>query len=411
MKIVSGLMISVILVSVLFLPSCAPQGGEEESVPILSLSLTTGTYDIGDRCELAASFVTPEGEPFPFDTIISVRFEMAENSFHHPSNLMEDEFYEWEVCEWVEAAMYEGYYLRPLISEHWKREKVYSNSANYVYCSTGSGGEPAKWAYWGIYMGNFPGIQTYTDTIVVSASVGGHELEETATITWHSAGNTCVLDLTNNTLSPTNSVVTPVEPLGDGEAVVEIDMGAGNYSVLEMKIEIQAPSGGWLLNIGNSPTNDGAGGDYGDFANDSELDVYGDATYPNFILQLYANQYFSTPGAVVANLVPLFNLQPTPTPVLWILRIKIADQKMCALVENTGALRGDPDNPAPESPYVFRLGGPDNEANGGVGPNDYKYYAAFNRVIYTDVHPDRTGSGVTKVTFEWRTTWPGWEIP
>ena len=216
------------------------------------------------------------------------------------------------------------------------------------------------------------------------------------------AATSCVLDLTNNTLSPTNSLVTPLV-LADGKAVVEIDMGAGNYSVLEMKIEIEDPAGDYLLNIGNSPTNNGGGGDAGQFSNDSELDVASDATNPNFILQLYANDYFTTPGAVLANLTNLF--PPTPTIVTRILRVKIADQRMCVCNQNTGALRDA------ESPYIFRLGGPDAEAG---GLNDFIYYAAFNRVIGS---PDRTGSGVRTVTFHWGYTWDacacndGWDIP
>jgi hypothetical protein len=398
MKIVRWLVVSMILFSVLFLPGCAPQEGEEGSVPVLSLSPTTGSYDMGDRCELVAT-VTQDGNAV---SDVEVRFEMAGNSFHHPSNLMEGEFYEWEMCEWGEAAMYKGEHLRPLISEHWKKEKVYTTTSNYVYCYTGGDDGQAKFAYWGIYMSAFPGIQTYTDTIVVSTTVSGHELEETATITWQYSENTCVLDLISNTLSPVNSVVTPAEPLGNGKAVVGIDMAAGNFSVLEMKIEVCVPDGNWLLNIGNSPTCDGAGGDGGQFANDSELDVTSDAAYPDFILRLRASQYYTTPGAVLADLAPLFYTPPSsPVPWgCWTLRIKIADQKMSALVEETGESIEDF-----SSPFIFRLGGPDTEA----GQNDSIYYAAFNRVI--SGRADRTGSGVEVVTFMWRTTWSGWEIP
>lgn len=395
MKIVSALMISVILFSVLFIPGCAPQGEEEESVPILSLSATMGTYEMGDRCEFVAVFMTPEGEPYPFDYIISVRFAMAENSVHHPSNLMEDEFYEREVCEWVESTSLscEGEYLRPLISEHWKREKVYTTSNNYVYCSTGGDNGEAKFAYIGIKSG--------TDTWVVSATVDGDELQETATVTWQYPENTCILDLINNTLSPTNDVVTPVGPVGDGKAVVEIDMGAGNYSVLEMKIKVEDPTpipdGQWLLNIGNSPSNNGAGGDAGDFSNDSELDITNEGW--DFTLRLYANGDHTPPGAVVFNLTKLF--APPTAYFEYTLRVKIADQKMRALIEG-GQDSGDFSNP-----YIFRLGGPDAEAV----TNDFIYYAAFNRVISD--RPDRVGSRVTGVTFMWRNTWtgPDWAIP
>jgi len=366
MKIVGWLMISVLLFSILSFPGCVPQ----EHIPSLSLSPTTATNNISTRCELVATVTEEDGTSV---SGVDVRFEIAEGSCHHPLNLVGNESYEREVCEWVESPpLCEGEYFSPLISDHWKKEKVYHKSNNYLICATGDSGE-AKFAYTGIKRG--------TDIIVVSASVDGHELDETATITWQYPSLS--LDL-------------------DGSAVEAIDMG--NYTVLEMKIMIVDPAGPWLLNIGNSPSNNGGGGDGGDFANDSELDITGDGD--NFILQLYANDYFSTPGAVLANLTDLF--PPTPTIVLWVLRVKIADQKMCALVENTGALRGDPDNPDPESQYIFRLGGADKEHLPNY-QNDFIYYAAFNRVISGT--PDRTGSGVTKVTFMWRNTWPGWEIP
>jgi len=93
---------------------------------------------------------------------VAVRFEFGSLSCHHPLNLVGNESYERE-------------YPSPIITEQWKEEKIYHNSNNYVYCVTSDNGE-AKFAYWGIKPG--------TDTIVVSASVDGHELEETATITW-----------------------------------------------------------------------------------------------------------------------------------------------------------------------------------------------------------------------------------
>jgi hypothetical protein len=371
MKIIGWLMISVLLFSILSFLGCAP----EEHTYSLSLSFPMET-NISNRCELVAT-ATEDGTPV---SGVTVRFEFAEDSCHNPKNLVGNESYDREVWVWAEEAplMCEWEYLSPLISQYkplatqyWKKEKVYSNSNNYVYCSTGPSGEPAKFAYTGIKSG--------TDTIVVSANVSGYELEYTATITWLPH------------VSPSSSWDL------NGPEIHTTDMTG--YEVLEMKIEIADAQleGPWLLNIGNSPSNDGAGGDGGDFSNDSELDITGDGH--NFTLQLYANEYFSTPGAVLANLSDLF---PTATnTTAWILRVKIADQKMCVLNENTGA------SIDVTSQYIFRLGGPDAEA----GQNDFIYYTAFNCVI--SGNPDRTGSGVTKVTYMWRSTWdnPSWEIP
>lgn len=393
MKIVSALMISVILFSVASFTGCAAP----ESNDTIRFYGHHGASPMGIQGRNVVTATVKRGDtPVPE---VQVCFAITEGP-HYPPNLGEGESYEREVCEWGEAAMHQTEYFRPLIAEHWKKEKVYSNSSNYVYCTTGGDNGEAKFAYTGIKPG--------TDTIVLSATVDGHEFEETVTITWLAPENMCVLDLINNTLSPTNDVVTPVEPLGNGNAVVEIDMGAGNYSVLEMKVEIQDPLGDWLLNIGNSPTNDGAGGDAGSFSNDSELNIAHNTSSSNAWdcpLQVYENGYAQPPSTVWAAL-PSFFKAPT-VPWSYTLRVKIADQKVCVYVVDTGQLLGNVDNPDPECPYIFRLGGTDNE-NSPTYLNDYIYYAAFNRVI--SGRPDRTGSGVTKVTFMWRTTWPGWEI-
>ena len=167
MKIVGWFMISVLLFSILSFTGCVPQ----ESIPSLGLSPTTATNNISTRCELVAT-VTEDGTPV---SGVAVRFEIAEGSCHHPHNLAGNESYEREVCEWMESPMCEWEYLSPLVSEHWKRERVERMSGPYLSCSTGPSGE-AKFAYTGIKLG--------TDTIVVSANVSGHDLEATATITW-----------------------------------------------------------------------------------------------------------------------------------------------------------------------------------------------------------------------------------
>jgi hypothetical protein len=398
MKIISALMVSLVLLSVLLLPSCAPQGGEQEEEEEYDLEVTYYTYSA------SGCWTMPDFANTIIDTVriyaapkkggvrqgnVPVAFEITSGP-HKLSNLAPGESY--EIGEWVYACAGEA--PSALMSEHWKREKVYSDSRPpKKYCMSDCNGNFAQFEYG-------PGIKAGTDTIEVSAEIDGQKLEKTVTITWQYAENTCVLDLINNTLSPANDVVTPVAPLGDGQAVVKIDMGAADSSVLEMRIKVADPlanpAGPWLLNIGNSPSNNGAGGDGGHFSNDSELDI----TIEGFdsTLRVYANGYYATPGAVVFDLTDLF-----PPPLAYyehILRMKIADQKMRALVE------GGPDSGDFSNPYIFRLGGSDAEA----GTNDFIYYAAFDRVIGS---PTRIGSGVTGVTFMWRTVWtgPDWAIP
>jgi hypothetical protein len=170
MKIVGWFMIAVLLFSILSLPGCG--GVPAEHIYSLSLSPTTATYNITTRCELVAT-VTDNGAPV---SGVAVRFEFDPSGPHYPPNLAGNESYDREVCEWEAPLICEGEYLSPLISEHWKKEKVYSATNNYVYCYTGGNSSAAKFAYWGIKPG--------TDTIVVSANISGHALVATANITW-----------------------------------------------------------------------------------------------------------------------------------------------------------------------------------------------------------------------------------
>jgi hypothetical protein len=212
--------------------------------------------------------------------------------------------------------------------------------------------------------------------------------------------NSCHFDFNTgeNTCQPPCAVVWPYEPNGGidwalKQAVMEIDMEG--QQALEMKIEISDPGGNWLLNVGNSTSNNGAGGDGGHFSNDSEFDM---AKSTDWELNVYGNDYSIGDGI--------------PRPLLRILdfldegadtiRVKIGDGCLWIKTE----LNGQKLNEVTlfDNDYIFRLGAPDEECD----CLDYQYYAAFNRVIHSSA---RTGSGVNKVTFQWSPVWTWvWEI-
>lgn len=213
--------------------------------------------------------------------------------------------------------------------------------------------------------------------------------------------NTCYVDFANqvNTCQ-LDGIVWPYEPNGGinwalSQAVMKINMA--NHQALEMKIEVQNPGGDWLLNIGNSPSNNGAGGDGGDFSNDSEIDITKDTEWK---LRVYGNDYSTGAGIPRPLLVTNeFITREFIDSGKETIRVKIGDERLWIKSEvrgNEAALF--------ENEYIFRLGATDDEC-GGV---DYQYYVAFNRTIGS---PWRTGTGVTKVTFLWSNTWTwDWEI-
>lgn len=210
--------------------------------------------------------------------------------------------------------------------------------------------------------------------------------------------NTCYVDFTGgvNTCQPCG-IVSPYEPNGgidwaNSRAVMKIEMA--NHQALEMKIEVNNPGGDWLLNIGNSPSNNGAGGDGRDFSNDSELDITGDGDWK---LSVYGNDY--SIGAGIPR--PLLRVQDfLGANAVNIVRVKIGDKRLWIKSEPSGNEAVLLDNE-----YISRLGASDSECN----CVDYQYYAAFNRTIGDS---RRTGNGVTKVIFLWSSTWTwGWEIP
>jgi len=472
MKRIILVMTVVLLFSLLTPPGCAvikKSSPVEQVAAVLTIAPDSATNVVGTRQEFLAK-ITRDGIPLPG---IQVCFEITKESANHPLKLAPNQPLEIEVLEWPPPGA--------LVSQYWKKEKVYSTSNNYVYCGTGPGGE-AKYAITGINSG--------VDNFKATATVDGHELTATATVSWQKPALPVIIAFTASpenitvgassliswnvysattvtissigNVSPTTGqqrvapsgtttyklvatnaagsvdaqvtvtveqpftgstyyidfykkqhncqpaeVVHPYTPRGGidlaaSKAVVEVDMA--DYQVLEMKIEVVVPeaptSGCWLVNIGNSPSNDGGGGDAGNFSNDSELDIV------DCKLSVYGNDYSISVAGITRPMISLDDFmvcQGTPTFYTQIVRGQITDGRLS--IENAPTGVGVSTIPA-VAPYLFRLGpGPDNEA----GSNDRKYYAAFNRSIG---NPARSGTGVTKVTFLLKNTWDlNWQIP
>jgi len=181
---------------------------------------------------------------------------------------------------------------------------------------------------------------------------------------------------------------------GTNRALFKIDMS--NYTNLWMSVVFQDPNG-LVLNIGDSPTNNGWGGDGATFYNDAEIQIF------NTQMSIYFNQYdYLNPNYnILANPTcnPYDGLRcPYPSlsmnDVLLLhgttyARFQIQDQFLRVLYAPTNA------NLKLQSPYLLRIGGKDHEQPSGQ--NDKIWYVGVNRVISGP--GTRIGKGVKRVYF------------
>jgi hypothetical protein len=196
----------------------------------------------------------------------------------------------------------------------------------------------------------------------------------------------CYIDLQDewSTCSDLEPIITFSYGPSVGEVVlkVNLDPGMSSYTQAVFGIEYGAAPTGWTMNIGDSISNNGAGGDCGDQSNDAELHIqgttmkiYGSDRNPGNPKPLKRVSEFVAKGSYV-------NLAVSNSRVDW---------------SSHGGSAGHL-----SSPYLYALGGQEDDE----GPVNYEIYAAFNRVIDTSGCPpeERRGSGVTHVKVKLRET-------
>ncbi|MBN2443904.1 MAG: CehA/McbA family metallohydrolase, partial [Spirochaetales bacterium] len=158
-----------------------------------------------------------------------------------------------------------------------------------------------------------------------------------------------------------------------GQYIVKVNLrpeGRVHYKTVRFSITPSGTQSGWQVNIGDSVSNDGYGGDAVNQQNDAELQIV------NKDLQIYKSDkggsgpYFSTPQ---------YDWFDRP------ITITIEDQKisLCRYMENTISYTN--------SSFFALNGQSDSE-----GPVNYDIYAAFNRVIKS--YSSRTGTGISDIT-------------
>jgi len=159
----------------------------------------------------------------------------------------------------------------------------------------------------------------------------------------------------------------------------------GCYTII---IEIEGPTG-WWLNLGNSPTNNGAGGDGGTFSYDSELDMH------NTQLMISGNDYDHDKCPKLSH--PYVNIRNFVNPSDKII-IQVHDGFVRIESGATGNVVTLPECLPGQyaravQPCIFACGHNRKDAEHN-GPNDYTYWLGLNQVV----NGSRSGSGVVSAT-------------
>jgi Ca2+-binding RTX toxin-like protein len=170
-------------------------------------------------------------------------------------------------------------------------------------------------------------------------------------------------------------VHTPTDSNADSwlEAVAKINFD-GNIKKAKFIVEYDGTPSGWTVNIGDSASNNGYGGDGGSQSRDAEMQIV------NGNMSVNGNDYNTPPGEFLTQ-GSVANLVSNGSRV----ELEVSNEKLAW--DNKSGLQN-----SLTSPYLYALNGqPDDE-----GPVNSEIYAGFNRVIFGPF--DRIGSGASKAT-------------
>lgn len=193
----------------------------------------------------------------------------------------------------------------------------------------------------------------------------------------------CVINLKQNTNNCTQiSQITLLQAQTDNQAVMKIslDPKQTSHKKIKLKAVYDADPKWWTIDVCDSSSCDGYGGDGWDTSNSSELEVVGDSfhVYTN-VLKWYdelATRKDPINGLNIIGLKKVVKKWQT-------ISLDIADQMIGYRFLNYDSVL--------RSPYLFTLSG----QKPTYGNIDYDVYLSFNRVINWD--PSRKWSGLAYV--------------
>lgn len=187
---------------------------------------------------------------------------------------------------------------------------------------------------------------------------------------------------TGRTPSPQVSLMTtPIDSNLDGffETVLRVNLDpTRGYTKLLVTADYDGVPTGFTLNIGDSPSNNGGGGDAATQERDAELQVQDE------VLSVYTNDLGATIAGSTRMAQSMMRLNDGG------LKVTIADKFVCW--GNAYSELNFKTAP-PTADLLFALSGqPDSE-----GPVNYDIYIGLNRVIFGAPANGRIGAGLSKV--------------
>lgn len=156
---------------------------------------------------------------------------------------------------------------------------------------------------------------------------------------------------------------------------ITLDPRKTEFTRAQIEVHLGENTGGYVLNIGDSQTNNGCAGDSGTQSHDSELDIKGErlALWGSDITPSQTRKNGSTNLALVKNFVKANGK----------MLFEIADGFISW--DNGEGLKGEH-----SAPYIFALNGQKDRE----GPENYDIYVGINRVVAGTYRP---GFGAKKV--------------
>jgi hypothetical protein len=177
----------------------------------------------------------------------------------------------------------------------------------------------------------------------------------------------CTINVTAGTHNCTGVPGITIMSLTGGRLLVKLTIVAGNTA--HITATYNATPTGYSVNIGDSLTNNGGGGDAGTQSNDAEMQI-----------QTQTLSTFGRDGTVT---YPLFTVPNAALANGSIASFEVSDRKLCWNFANYTCSTSD---------QLYALAG-QADTQGSVNQD---IYASFNRVITGDA--TRNGTGVTSVT-------------
>ncbi|MCC6748886.1 MAG: hypothetical protein IT371_14605 [Deltaproteobacteria bacterium] len=196
----------------------------------------------------------------------------------------------------------------------------------------------------------------------------------------------------------TRITLGPIGAIGS-QQLLELHLGRASCNRVEVDLELCDPAGEMVLNLGDSPGNDGFGGDDGRRSNDSELELRCNSGPSSCVMAIYGNDYATggSPSPLVPPLSGFVSLAGCGKYRLQVRHNRIEALRLVGGVASSLKAVAPAPLPGARPCSIFCLFQEDEEAGAadpGALAGDGDLYLGLNRAVSL-VNASRVGAGVT----------------